>query len=212
VAGARGGRTVLHALDLDVPAGAWLGIVGPNGAGKTTLLRALAGTLPHAALAGARFELITFRHVLEHAHAPLALLREARRQGLSADFLGGDGWTGVVADTGASEGAYVGAPFTDADTRPEVRRFVEAFLAKYQRLPDGNSALAYDATMTIARALAKQGANRAHVREFLAGLGTRTALNGVTGPIAFHANGDPIGKSFVMTRVRHGALVPESQK
>jgi iron complex transport system ATP-binding protein len=44
----QGGRTVLHPIDLSVPAGSWLGIVGPNGAGKTTLLRALAGTVPHA--------------------------------------------------------------------------------------------------------------------------------------------------------------------
>jgi iron complex transport system ATP-binding protein len=44
----RDGRTLLHPLDLDVAAGAWLGIVGPNGAGKSTLLRALAGTIPHA--------------------------------------------------------------------------------------------------------------------------------------------------------------------
>jgi cobalamin transport system ATP-binding protein len=42
-----GERTVLHPIDLDVAAGAWLGIVGPNGAGKTTLLRAVAGTVAH---------------------------------------------------------------------------------------------------------------------------------------------------------------------
>jgi branched-chain amino acid transport system substrate-binding protein len=142
----------------------------------------------------------------------IALLREAKRQALNARFLGGDGWTGVVADTSAAEGAYVGAPFTDADTRPEVRRFVEAFLARYERVPDGNSALAYDATMVIATALAKQGPERTRIREFLAELSGRTALTGITGPIAFHANGDPVGKSFVMTRVRRGALVPEAQK
>jgi branched-chain amino acid transport system substrate-binding protein len=142
----------------------------------------------------------------------MTLLREAKRQSLTARFLGGDGWTGIVADANAAEGAYVGAPFTDADTRPEVRRFVDAFLAKYERVPDGNAALAYDATMVIARALAKQGASRPRVREFLADLRARSALPGVTGPIAFHANGDPVGKSFVMTRVRRGALVPETQK
>jgi len=142
----------------------------------------------------------------------IALLREAKRQALGARFLGGDGWTGIVADADAAEGAYVGAPFTDADTRRDVRRFVEAFLARNERVPDGNAALAYDATMVIAKALAKQGASRARVREFLAGLSRRTAHSGVTGPIAFHSNGDPIGKSFVMTRVRRGALVPEMQK
>ena len=142
----------------------------------------------------------------------MTLLREAKRQSLTARFLGGDGWTGIVADANAAEGVYVGAPFTDADTRPDVRRFVDAFVAKYESVPDGNAALAYDATMVIARALAKQGASRTRVREFLADLGARSALPGVTGPIAFPANGDPVGTSVVMTRVRRGALVPETQK
>lgn len=142
----------------------------------------------------------------------MALLREAKQQQLAARFLGGDGWTGIVADTGAAEGAYVGAPFTDADSRTEVRAFVQAFRAKYDRVPDGNAALAYDATMLIARALAKQGASRVKVRDYLASLRTRTPMPGVTGPIAFLPNGDPVGKSFVMTRVRRGALVPESRR
>ena len=140
----------------------------------------------------------------------IALLREAKRQALSAKFLGGDGWTGVVADTAAAEGAFVGAPFTDADSRPGVRRFVQAFIDKYNRVPDGNAALAYDATIVIAAALAKHGASRTRVRAYLADLKGRSALPGVTGSIAFLPNGDPVGKSFVMTRVRRGALVPET--
>ncbi|MEV4512708.1 ATP-binding cassette domain-containing protein [Dactylosporangium sp. NPDC049525] len=38
-----GTRTVVDALDLDVPAGVVAGFVGPNGAGKTTTLRMLLG-------------------------------------------------------------------------------------------------------------------------------------------------------------------------
>ncbi len=38
-----GRRIVVCDVDLDVPAGQWVGLIGPNGAGKTTLLRALAG-------------------------------------------------------------------------------------------------------------------------------------------------------------------------
>ncbi|MHB0981422.1 MAG: ABC transporter ATP-binding protein [Thermoleophilia bacterium] len=41
----RSERTLLDAVDLDVEAGAFLGILGPNGSGKTTLLRCLAGAL-----------------------------------------------------------------------------------------------------------------------------------------------------------------------
>ena len=38
--------TVLHGVDIEVPAGAVVALLGPNGAGKTTLLRALTGLLP----------------------------------------------------------------------------------------------------------------------------------------------------------------------
>ncbi|MGH9247651.1 MAG: ABC transporter ATP-binding protein [Acidimicrobiales bacterium] len=43
------GVLVVHDLDVDVPAGTWLGLIGPNGAGKSTLLRAIAGLLPYGA-------------------------------------------------------------------------------------------------------------------------------------------------------------------
>ena len=42
------GRTVLHDVDLDVPAGCTVAVLGPSGSGKTTLLRAIAGLQPIA--------------------------------------------------------------------------------------------------------------------------------------------------------------------
>jgi ABC-2 type transport system ATP-binding protein len=39
----RGGREVLHDVDLEVPAGRVTGIVGPSGGGKSTLMRAIVG-------------------------------------------------------------------------------------------------------------------------------------------------------------------------
>ncbi|MGA0254797.1 MAG: ATP-binding cassette domain-containing protein, partial [Rhodothermales bacterium] len=41
------GSTILKALDFDLEAGQWHGLLGPNGSGKTTLLRALAGLIPY---------------------------------------------------------------------------------------------------------------------------------------------------------------------
>ena len=138
----------------------------------------------------------------------LALLREARRQGLATDFLGGDGWTGVTLDTAASEGVYIAAPFTAADPRQEVQRFVQAFRAKYGADPDGNAALAYDATRLVAQALVEAGDDRAAVREYLATLSQRNGYPGVTGPIRFDENGDLVGRGALMTRVERGDLVP----
>jgi len=39
----RGGREVLHAVDLEVEAGRVTGLLGPSGSGKTTLLRCVVG-------------------------------------------------------------------------------------------------------------------------------------------------------------------------
>jgi ABC-2 type transport system ATP-binding protein len=40
---ARGGRDVLHGIDLEVETGAVTGLLGPSGSGKTTLIRAVVG-------------------------------------------------------------------------------------------------------------------------------------------------------------------------
>jgi branched-chain amino acid transport system substrate-binding protein len=137
--------------------------------------------------------------------AGIALLREARRQGLDAAFLGGDGWTGLTSDRVASEGAYVGAPFSAADPRPEVQRFVAAFRTRYGATPDGNAALAYDATRLVVQAVREAGRDRAAIRGWLAGT-SAAGFDGVSGTIRFGSNGDPLGKSFVMTRIRDGEL------
>lgn len=44
---ARGGRAVLHGIDLTLAPGEFVVLAGPNGAGKSTLLRALTGLQPH---------------------------------------------------------------------------------------------------------------------------------------------------------------------
>lgn len=138
----------------------------------------------------------------------IALLKEAHRQGLTADFLGGDGWTGIVADVAAAEGAFVGAPFTSLDPRPEAQRFVRAFRAKYEVDPDGNAALAYDAVHVVVAGIRAVGTDRAKLRQWLSERTANQAIPGVTGAIAFQSTGDPVGKSFVMTRVRNGLLTP----
>jgi branched-chain amino acid transport system ATP-binding protein len=72
--------TVLHGLDLDVDAGAVLGLLGRNGVGKSTLVMTLAGLVPPSAgsvrvdgreLAGRRADRI--------ARAGVALVPQGRR-------------------------------------------------------------------------------------------------------------------------------------
>ncbi|HEY4217020.1 MAG TPA: ABC transporter substrate-binding protein [Gemmatimonadaceae bacterium] len=143
--------------------------------------------------------------------AGLKFLQEVRRQHLDVDIMGGDGWQ-PLATNSVAEGIYVGAPFSAQDPRPEVKQFVAAYQKKYNMLPDGNAALAYDATKLLAVAVEKVGPDRIKIRDYLAGLTEATEYHGVTGAIRFRPDGDPIGKTFVMTRVRNGALQVESNQ
>jgi branched-chain amino acid transport system substrate-binding protein len=136
----------------------------------------------------------------------LKILREAKRQGFEAVFIGGDGWQSIVSDTVASEGAYVGTSFNSEDPDPSVQRFVHAFETKYGTRPDAFAALAYDATRLIAEALAKNGKDRRGVRDYLASLNGSSPFEGVTGPVYFNTNGDPIGMGFRVAQVVSGTL------
>lgn len=138
----------------------------------------------------------------------LSFLKEARRQNLPAALVGGDGWQ-TLAPSPLAEGIFVGAPFSAQDPRPEVQAFVAAYKKKFNAVPDGNAALAYDATRLLAAAVEKVGPDRKKIRDYLASLDEAHAYKGVTGTIRFRPDGDPIGKSIVMTRVHDGALEVE---
>ena len=136
----------------------------------------------------------------------LAFLREARARGLSADLLGGDGWSGLNVDTLRAQGIYVGVPFTAEDPRPQAQRFVAAFTQRFHMRPDNNAALAYDATMLLYVAATNSRGDRGAIRDYLAALKPGNAYQGVAGAISFGSDGDPVGKSVVMTRIDHGTL------
>ena len=140
----------------------------------------------------------------------LAFLKEARRQGLAADLVGGDGWQ-TLAPSPLAEGIYVGAPFSAQDPRPEVQAFVAAYRKMFNAVPDGNAALAYDATKLLADAVQRVGADRTKIRDYLAEAAA-IGYHGVTGTIRFGTDGDPVGKGFVMTRVHAGVLQVEASQ
>ena len=136
----------------------------------------------------------------------LKILREAKRQGFNATFVGGDGWQGVIADTTVAEGAYIGMSFTRQDPNPSAKAFVAAFRKKFKHDPEAHAALAYDATKLVAHALRESGSDRRAVRDYLRSLTRATAVPGVTGPAYFEESGDPVGIRFRVGRVESGLL------
>jgi branched-chain amino acid transport system substrate-binding protein len=134
------------------------------------------------------------------------ILQEAKRQGFTPIFVGGDGWQGIMADTATSEGTYIGMSFTPEDPSPAAKAFVAAFEKKFKTAPDAHAALAYDATRLLAQALRERGPNRRAIRDYLRGLTRETAYQGLTGPAYFEPTGDPVGMRFHVLRVHDGTL------
>jgi branched-chain amino acid transport system substrate-binding protein len=143
----------------------------------------------------------------------LKILQEAKRQGFSPIFVGGDGWQGILADTATSEGTYIGMSFTAEDPSPAARAFVAAFRKKFNTDPDAHAALAYDATKLVAQALQVKGPDRKAIRTYLHSLNRENAYQGLTGPAYFEDNGDPVGMRFRVLRAHNGLLtVAEATK
>ncbi len=126
-----------------------------------------------------------------------------RAIGAETPVLGGDAISELEGRAAEFAGVRYIAFFQASRVRtPEAKAFVSAFTKKYGVAPEQRSALAYDATMLIARAALEVGADRARIRDFLASIGTsRPAMTGVTGPIAFDEQNDPVNKPVVIATV-----------
>ncbi|MFI5239094.1 MAG: ABC transporter substrate-binding protein [Gemmatimonadales bacterium] len=136
----------------------------------------------------------------------IKLLRQARTQELGVTFLGGDGWQGVVGEP-ASEGTFIGTPFTAQSSSAAAHKFAAAYRARYGVVPDAHAALAYDATRLVAEALRSGATTRSSVRNYLSSLTRETAFAGLSGPTWF-AGADPVGDTFRITRVHDGVMLP----
>jgi branched-chain amino acid transport system substrate-binding protein len=67
----------------------------------------------------------------------------------------------------AVEGMFTASRYFPDDPRPEVRKFVSAFRAKYDKEPDAFNAYAYDTMILMAQVLRESGTDRKAVRDGL---------------------------------------------
>lgn len=139
-------------------------------------------------------------------YAEAALIcRQARSLGITAPFIGGDGWEApqlVELGGEAVEGAHYCTYFSAENAAPEVRAFVRRYQARWgQETPEAVSALGYDAIHLIAAAMEKAGGTAGPaLRQAIA---STRRFPGVTGETTIdeHRNSS---KPAVMMRIRGG--------
>jgi branched-chain amino acid transport system substrate-binding protein len=124
-------------------------------------------------------------------------------------IMGGDGLEPLVGMGPQFDGTYVGMLF-HPDVSSRARDFAAAYRAAYQREPDSSAATSYDAVYLVARAIGAGHVSRRAIRDYLAGVGRQggsPVFEGVSGPVRFDANGDPVGKPFTVVVIRGGRFV-----
>jgi len=135
------------------------------------------------------------------------ILRQAHKRKLMMPVLGGDGLEGIQDAGALAEGVYLSSPYFPSIPSAANRRFVEAFRRKYNAPPNQPAAGTYDALYLLKDVIARAGTARADVRRALAGVGSVTPpFEGVTGTVAFDANGDVPNQNVYIGLVQHAQV------
>ncbi len=129
------------------------------------------------------------------------IIKQARLMGLSLVFLGGDGWVNQMYTYGGDyiHGNYYCTQWHIESPLPESLAFVKDFSARFGSITNEPvMALTYDAMMIFAAAVQRAGSfSTKAIRNQLAGT---VKHPGVTGPITFDSNGNPIDKHAVILK------------
>ncbi len=138
-----------------------------------------------------------------YTEAPL-IIRQARQLGITAPFIGGDGWDSpelVQVGGDAVEGCYFSNHFSNQSTDPQVVAFVQNYRKKYGEDPDAMAALSYDSVYLLADAMKRAGTT--DPSKVTAALAATKDFSGVTGKINFDEHRNPI-KPAVILQVKGG--------
>jgi len=138
--------------------------------------------------------------------------KQAKEKGITAPFMGGDGWDSSDLDVKAADNGYYTNHYDASDPRPEVQNFLKAYGDKYKDasgkpiVPDALATLAYDAANLLLQGIANAGAdNTDKVKAALEGI----TFNAVSGKITIDAQHNPV-KGAVIIHVKGGKKVFDS--
>jgi branched-chain amino acid transport system substrate-binding protein len=127
------------------------------------------------------------------------IVRQARKQGVTVPFLGGDGWDSAkLTEIGgdAIEGSYFSNHYSFEEDRPEVKSFVAKYKAKFGEVPDGLAALGYDAANVMFDAMER--APSLSGADLAAAINSTKDYPGVTGKITLDERRDAVKKAVVL--------------
>lgn len=133
---------------------------------------------------------------------------QAKEVGLESKLIGPDGWDGVLetldaSNTDAVQGALFTNHFSVKDTAEKVKKFVDAYKAKYNEDPSSFAALGYDTVYVLKQAMEKAGStDKKAVVDAIKAI----EFEGVTGKFKYDQDNNPI-KAVTVMKIDNGEYV-----
>ena len=110
------------------------------------------------------------------------IIRKGKEAGITAKFLGGDGWDSEELPKIAGpaiNGNYFTNHYAPEEDRPAVKNFVAKYKASYGSTPDGLAALGYDAALVLFDAIGRaKSTSGPDLRDAIAATKDFTAVTG----------------------------------
>jgi branched-chain amino acid transport system substrate-binding protein len=132
------------------------------------------------------------------------IARQARKLGITAPMIGGDGWVSdELKNAGnALDGCYFSDHYAKEDDRPEVKEFLKKFKEAYNSEPDSMAALGYDAANLLFDAMTRAGSTDG--KALAAAINSTKDFKAVTGTITIdeHRNAK---KGAVIQQLKNGS-------
>lgn len=128
------------------------------------------------------------------------IIKQAREIGITAIFIGGDGWddNSLVLDVGNSiDGSYYCTHFAINETNPKISNFVDDYKAKYGTVPSIISALGYD-SMVMLNEAAKKAETISDREKIKNAINSIKDMKLVTGNLTMDSNRNPIKDGFIV--------------
>jgi branched-chain amino acid transport system substrate-binding protein len=134
------------------------------------------------------------------------IARQAKKLGLNATLMGGDGWDSpklVEIGGEALNGTYFSNHYSVDDPSPAIKKFVADYKARFNEAPDALAALAYDAAHILIESMRK--ANSTEGTKLRDAIAQTANYPGVTGNITIDKDRNSV-KPAVVLQVKDGKL------
>jgi branched-chain amino acid transport system substrate-binding protein len=132
---------------------------------------------------------------------------QAKRMGLAAPMLGGDGWDSpklVTVGGDSLNGSYYSNHYSVDDPSPENQNLVAKYRERYREDPDAPAALAFDSANLLFDAIRR--ANSTDPSKIRDALAQTKDFQGITGRISLDNDRNAV-KSAVVLQVKDGKIV-----